>query len=156
MRRRRSGLSWPGAHRRCVRAAGADLVYVYIFGDHIPHMHAHLAPHVEGDALNGSMIKGELEERALPSGAEALISKDYPEIDQDRLRAVVQRRSANCSAAEPPSRADRERQRWCVALGLDGIDGLPRDAERFTELTLRQAPARPIIPDAVAHAVKLT
>jgi diadenosine tetraphosphate (Ap4A) HIT family hydrolase len=72
-------------------AAGTHLVYVYIFGDHIPHMHAHLAPHVEGDALNGSMIKGELEERELPSGAIALISKDYPEIDEDRLRAVVQR-----------------------------------------------------------------
>ena len=72
-------------------AAGTDLVYVYIFGDHVPHMHAHLAPHVEGDALNGSMLKGELEERGLPSGAVALISKDYPEIDEDRLRAVVQR-----------------------------------------------------------------
>jgi diadenosine tetraphosphate (Ap4A) HIT family hydrolase len=71
-------------------AAGAELVYVYIFGDHIPHLHAHLAPHVEGDALNGSMLKGELEERVLPSGAIALFSKDYPEIDEDRLRAVVQ------------------------------------------------------------------
>jgi diadenosine tetraphosphate (Ap4A) HIT family hydrolase len=70
-------------------AADADLVYVYIFGDHVPHMHAHLAPHVDGDALNGSMLKGELEERELPSGAVALISKDYPEIDEQRLRAVA-------------------------------------------------------------------
>lgn len=70
-------------------AAGAELVYVYIFGDHIPHMHAHLAPHVEGDALNGSMLKGEIEERALPSGAKAIFSRDYPEIDEQRLRAVA-------------------------------------------------------------------
>ncbi len=71
------------------QAAGAELVYVYIFGDHIPHMHAHLAPHVEGDALNGSMLKGELEERVLPSGAIALLSKDFPEIDEERLREVA-------------------------------------------------------------------
>lgn len=70
-------------------AAGADLVYVYIFGDHVPHMHAHLAPHVTGDALNDSMIKGEVEERALPSGLVALVPKDYPEIDADRLQAVL-------------------------------------------------------------------
>jgi diadenosine tetraphosphate (Ap4A) HIT family hydrolase len=71
-------------------AAGTELVYVYIFGDHVPHMHAHLAPHVEGDALNGSMLKGELEERELPSGAIALISKDYPAIDDERIREVVE------------------------------------------------------------------
>jgi len=71
-------------------AAGADLVYVYVFGDHVPHMHAHLAPHVEGDALNGSMIKGEVEERQLPSGLVALVPKDYPEIDEERLRAVLE------------------------------------------------------------------
>lgn len=71
-------------------ATATVLVYVYIFGDHVPHMHAHLAPHVEGDALNGSMIKGEVEERALPSGALAIVSKDYPEIDEERLRAVAE------------------------------------------------------------------
>jgi hypothetical protein len=53
-------------------------------------MHAHLAPHVDGDGLNDSMIKGEVEERALPSGALAIVSKDYPEIDEDRLRAVAE------------------------------------------------------------------
>ncbi len=69
-------------------AAGAVLVYVYIFGDHVPHMHAHLAPHVAGDALNDALIKGEVEERPLPSGLVALVPKDYPEIDAERLRAV--------------------------------------------------------------------
>jgi diadenosine tetraphosphate (Ap4A) HIT family hydrolase len=71
-------------------ATSTALVYVYIFGDHVPHMHAHLAPHVDGDGLNDSMIKGEVEERALPSGALAIVSKDYPEIDEDRLRAVAE------------------------------------------------------------------
>lgn len=71
-------------------AVGARLVYVYIFGDHVPHLHAHLAPHVLGDALNGSMFKGELEERQLPSGPIALVSKDYPEIDEQRLRTVAE------------------------------------------------------------------
>ena len=71
-------------------AAGAVLVYVYIFGDHVPHMHAHLAPHVAGDALNDSMVKGEVEERALPSGLMALVPKDYPEIEAERLRTVVE------------------------------------------------------------------
>lgn len=33
------------------------LVYVYIFGDHIPHLHAHLAPHSEGDYLYSDIVK---------------------------------------------------------------------------------------------------
>lgn len=34
-------------------ATGADKVYVYIFGDRVPHLHFNLAPHHEGDALVG-------------------------------------------------------------------------------------------------------
>jgi diadenosine tetraphosphate (Ap4A) HIT family hydrolase len=34
-------------------AAGADKTYVYVFGDHTPHLHLNLAPHREGDALTG-------------------------------------------------------------------------------------------------------
>lgn len=34
-------------------AAGADRTYVYVFGDHTPHLHFNLAPHCEGDALRG-------------------------------------------------------------------------------------------------------
>lgn len=33
--------------------AGAEKTYVYIFGDHTPHLHFNLAPHREGDALRG-------------------------------------------------------------------------------------------------------
>lgn len=34
-------------------AGGADKTYVYVFGDHTPHLHFNLAPHREGDALRG-------------------------------------------------------------------------------------------------------
>src|SRR5947209_3088622 len=62
------------------RCAGAlkevtqsELVYVYVFGGGIPHLHVHLAPHVSGDALNDALLKGELETRTLPSGATAFL-----------------------------------------------------------------------------------
>jgi diadenosine tetraphosphate (Ap4A) HIT family hydrolase len=35
------------------QATGADKVYVYVFGDRIPHLHFNLAPHRDGDALVG-------------------------------------------------------------------------------------------------------
>lgn len=42
---------------RCTAAlkagTGADKVYVYVFGDRVPHLHLNLAPHVEGDGLVG-------------------------------------------------------------------------------------------------------
>ena len=31
--------------------------YVYIFGDHIPHLHVHLAPHFDGDNYADDVIK---------------------------------------------------------------------------------------------------
>jgi diadenosine tetraphosphate (Ap4A) HIT family hydrolase len=34
-------------------ATGADKVYVYVFGDRVPHLHFNLAPHRPGDALVG-------------------------------------------------------------------------------------------------------
>jgi diadenosine tetraphosphate (Ap4A) HIT family hydrolase len=33
------------------RVTGADLVYVYVFGERVPHLHFNLAPHRRGDAL---------------------------------------------------------------------------------------------------------
>lgn len=64
------------------RAAGAELVYVYVFGGGVPHLHIHLAPHCDGDALNTAMIKGEFKITKLPSGAEQLVSKDYPQLPE--------------------------------------------------------------------------
>jgi len=34
-------------------ATAADKVYVYVFGDRVPHLHFNLAPHRPGDALAG-------------------------------------------------------------------------------------------------------
>lgn len=72
-------------------ATSAELVYVYIFGGGIPHLHVHLAPHVAGDALNESILRGEFEERPLPSGAVSYISKDFPEVAVDELARVANR-----------------------------------------------------------------
>jgi diadenosine tetraphosphate (Ap4A) HIT family hydrolase len=71
-------------------ATGADLVYVYVFGGHVHHLHLHLAPHTEGDSLNDSMIRGEFVEEPLPSGAVAIVSKDFPPVPQDELRATAE------------------------------------------------------------------
>ncbi len=76
------------------KAASADLVYVYVFGGGIPHLHIHLAPHRKGDALNDRMIRGELEEKKLPSGATAFVSKEFRLIAEGRLRRVVERTRA--------------------------------------------------------------
>ncbi|NJC66257.1 hypothetical protein HC028_17355 [Planosporangium flavigriseum] len=35
------------------RATAADKIYVYVFGDRVPHLHFNLAPHRPGDALVG-------------------------------------------------------------------------------------------------------
>ena len=35
------------------RATSADKVYVYVFGDRVPHLHFNLAPHWPGDGLAG-------------------------------------------------------------------------------------------------------
>lgn len=41
------------------KATGAPLVYVYIFGDTVPHLHVHLAPHWPGDVCCGEIVHGE-------------------------------------------------------------------------------------------------
>lgn len=71
-------------------ATGADLVYVYVFGGHIDHLHIHLAPHAEGDSLNDSMIRGEFIEEPLPSGTVAIVSTEFPPVPEDELRATAE------------------------------------------------------------------
>lgn len=72
---------------------GAELVYLYVFGGGVPHLHLHLAPHTEGDGLNDAMIKGELVTEHRPDGITVFTSKDYPPIPAgevtDRLRQVL-------------------------------------------------------------------
>ena len=70
----------------------AEQVYVYVFGEGIPHLHVHLAPHREGDGLNEMIIKGEIvEKRDLESGARYYVSKDYPPLPEDELKQVADR-----------------------------------------------------------------
>ncbi len=72
-------------------ATGCELVYVYVFGGSIPHLHVHLAPHSAGDALNDDLIKGRFETQELPNGAIAYRSLDYPELPEQDCVAVADR-----------------------------------------------------------------
>ena len=78
---------------RCTRAlreaTGAEVVYVYIFGGGIPHLHVHLAPHRKGDALNEQMIRGEVVEEKLPNGAIRVISNKFPPLPRLMLETVA-------------------------------------------------------------------
>ena len=71
-------------------ATGTDIVYVYIFGDGVPHLHVHLAPHRPGDALNDQMIRGEVVEEKLRSGMTRISSRDFPPLPRDRLVAIAE------------------------------------------------------------------
>jgi diadenosine tetraphosphate (Ap4A) HIT family hydrolase len=68
----------------------AEVVYLFVFGGGIPHLHIHLTPHRAGDALNSQMIRGEVSEVKLESGATALFSKEFPPFPQEEHRAVAQ------------------------------------------------------------------
>jgi diadenosine tetraphosphate (Ap4A) HIT family hydrolase len=80
---------------RCTRAlqdaAGAEIVYLYIFGDGVPHLHAHLAPHRRGDALNEQMIRGELTEEKLPNGMTLFSSSEFPPLPRGQLEQIATR-----------------------------------------------------------------
>lgn len=72
-------------------ATGAELVYLYVFGGGIPHLHVHLAPHRTGDALNTQLIRGEVVEEHLASGASRVTSLEFPPLPEAELRAVADR-----------------------------------------------------------------
>ena len=40
--------------------AGSEIIYVYIFGDHIPHLHVHLALHKPGDPFIDDVVRGDI------------------------------------------------------------------------------------------------
>jgi len=69
----------------------AELVYIYVFGGGVPHLHLHVGPHRPGDALNTQLIRGEVEEEHLPSGAGRITSRDFPPLPEAELRAVADR-----------------------------------------------------------------
>ncbi len=71
-------------------ATGAEVVYVYIFGDGIPHLHVHLAPHRQGDALNDQFVRGEVVEEKLPSGMTRIVSKEFPPLPREELTRIAE------------------------------------------------------------------
>ena len=73
------------------QATECEHIYIYVFGGGVPHLHLHLAPHVEGDALSANMLRGEVETTTTAQGTTAIVSKDFPSIDQGELRRVAQR-----------------------------------------------------------------
>jgi diadenosine tetraphosphate (Ap4A) HIT family hydrolase len=77
--------------RALKEATGAELVHVYIFGGGVPHLHVHLAPHGEGDALNEAMVRGPLVERSLPGGLTEFVSEQYPPLPEDPRRKTAER-----------------------------------------------------------------
>ncbi len=70
--------------------AEAKSVYVYLFGDDLAHLHFHLAPHQANDALSNQMIRGEIIEEKLEGGATRFVSKEFPPLPEEALRAVAQ------------------------------------------------------------------
>jgi diadenosine tetraphosphate (Ap4A) HIT family hydrolase len=74
------------AASRALRVAtDGELVYVYVFGGGIAHLHLHLAPHRPGDALNDQMIRGDFVETRLPGGATEYVSTEFPLVPEDRI-----------------------------------------------------------------------
>lgn len=87
---------------RALKAAtGADIVYVYIFGDGVPHFHVHLAPHCPGDALNDQMIRGEIVEEKLPSGMTRIVSRDFPALPRKELYEIANRVRERLAHGQP-------------------------------------------------------
>jgi diadenosine tetraphosphate (Ap4A) HIT family hydrolase len=72
-------------------ASGARLVYAYVFGGGIAHLHVHLAANAPEGVLNTALVNGPIEERKLPSGATEVISRDHPDLPEDEVAAVIQR-----------------------------------------------------------------
>ena len=75
-------------------AAGAERVFVYLFGGGIPHLHLHLAPHVEGDALSATILRGDVETKPGPGGTTLLLATDFPVPPRSTMREVAERARA--------------------------------------------------------------
>ena len=72
-------------------ASGAPLVYAYVFGGGIPHLHVHLVPNRPEGAVNTNILAGELVERRLPSGATEVTSQDHPDLPESEIEMVNER-----------------------------------------------------------------
>lgn len=89
---------------RCAGAiksvTAAELVYVYIFGGSFEHLHVHLAPYLEGGPLNDCIVKGEVTEQRLDSGAVVVTSKDFPVRPESEMLDVAERVAAALAVNE--------------------------------------------------------
>lgn len=87
-------------------ATGADLVYVYVFGDGVPHLHIHLAPHRHnGSPLSNEMIKGAQHKVTLATGEEVWASDRYPLQPKNLMEQAIADIGAILNplpASEPP------------------------------------------------------
>ncbi len=72
-------------------ASRAPLVYAYVFGGGIPHLHVHLVVNAPAGVLNTNIISGEVEERKLPSGATEITSRDHPDLSEAEILAINDR-----------------------------------------------------------------
>jgi diadenosine tetraphosphate (Ap4A) HIT family hydrolase len=72
-------------------ATGAELVYAYVFGGGIRHLHVHLAPNQPDGILNTAIIEGRIEERKLRSGATDIVSLDHAELPEAEIAEVIDR-----------------------------------------------------------------
>ena len=79
------------ASRVLREATGGALVYAYVFGGGIAHIHVHLAPNAPDGVLNTELISGRVEHRKLASGATEMISLDHPELPMDEIAGVIER-----------------------------------------------------------------
>ena len=75
-------------------AAGAERVFVYVFGGGIPHIHLHLAPHVKDDALSATILRGEVETKPGPGGTTLLLATEFPVPPRSAMREVAERARA--------------------------------------------------------------
>ncbi|MFZ1024229.1 MAG: hypothetical protein WAN87_08845 [Thermoplasmata archaeon] len=89
--------------RALKEATESQLVYIYVFGGGIPHLHLHLGPHHDGDALNPMMIRGEVVATKLPSGATSIVSKEFPELPESRHAEARERFRSTLAGSPVPA-----------------------------------------------------
>jgi hypothetical protein len=53
-----------------------------------------MAPHRTGDALNAAIIRGEMDEEKLPSGATRMTSREFAELPAEQILATIERTRA--------------------------------------------------------------
>jgi diadenosine tetraphosphate (Ap4A) HIT family hydrolase len=85
-------------------ATGADLIYAYIFGDSVAHLHVHLAPHRHsGSPLSNQMVKGARHQVTIASGAEVWASDRYSLQPVEIMEAAINDIRASLNQGARPS-----------------------------------------------------